>query len=298
MRTIKRYPNRKLYDMTDSRYITLNEIADLVRDGVEIRVIDSKTSEDITKITLAQVLLAEEKGNRPVAPIQRLLTLLHSGGEYIHKRLAPVAALREEAEKTIQKLIKVEPPEELKDFVSHTVKAYEDVQHRADEQLQFSYLLSKALLMHRKKLRSCTKVEELTQRIEALEKSQKNLRGAMRISARTEYAVLALMKLAQHVDLHPMRAKDIAESADIPKAFLDQLLLDLRRAGLIRSIRGPGGGSPWLTTLKTYCYMTSYWRSIALPLFCMWDQDSGWLTLYASSLLRFKRSLATSRRGC
>jgi len=64
----------------------------------------------------------------------------------------------------------------------------------------------------------------------------------MRISARTEYAVLALMKLAQHVDLHPMRAKDIAESADIPKAFLDQLLLDLRRAGLIRSIRGPGGG--------------------------------------------------------
>lgn len=86
----------------------------------------------------------------------------------------------------------------------------------------------------------------------------------MRISARTEYAVLALMKLAQHVDLHPMRAKDIAESADIPKAFLDQLLLDLRRAGLIRSIRGPGGGSPWLTTLKTYCYMTSYWRSIAL----------------------------------
>ena len=61
MRTIKRYPNRKLYDMTDSRYITLNEIADLVRDGVEIRVIDSKTSEDITKITLAQVLLAEER---------------------------------------------------------------------------------------------------------------------------------------------------------------------------------------------------------------------------------------------
>ena len=54
MRTIKRYPNRKLYDMTDSRYITLNEIADLVRDGVEIRVIDSKTSEDITKITLAK----------------------------------------------------------------------------------------------------------------------------------------------------------------------------------------------------------------------------------------------------
>ncbi|HOE82945.1 MAG TPA: polyhydroxyalkanoate synthesis regulator DNA-binding domain-containing protein [Myxococcota bacterium] len=174
MRTIKRYPNRKLYDMTDSRYITLNEIADLVRDGVEIRVIDSKTSEDITKITLAQVLLAEEKGNRPVAPIQRLLTLLHSGGEYIHKRLAPVAALREEAEKTIQKLIKVEPPEELKDFVSHTVKAYEDVQHRADEQLQFFVSTVKSITNAQKEIEILyKKVEELTQRIEALEKSQK-----------------------------------------------------------------------------------------------------------------------------
>ena len=71
-----------------------------------------------------------------MAPIQRLLTLLHSGSSTFINA-CPVAALREEAEKTIQKADKVEPPEDLKDFVSHTVKAYEDVQHRADEQLQF-----------------------------------------------------------------------------------------------------------------------------------------------------------------
>ena len=64
----------------------------------------------------------------------------------------------------------------------------------------------------------------------------------MRISARTEYAVLALMKLADNPERRPMQAREIATDAGIPKAFLDQLLLDLRRANIVRSIRGPGGG--------------------------------------------------------
>ncbi len=64
----------------------------------------------------------------------------------------------------------------------------------------------------------------------------------MRISARTEYAVLALMQLADNPERRPMQAREIATAAGVPKAFLDQLLLDLRRANIVRSIRGPGGG--------------------------------------------------------
>jgi Rrf2 family protein len=64
----------------------------------------------------------------------------------------------------------------------------------------------------------------------------------MRISARTEYALLALLQLVQAKDAQPIQSKDIAARASIPKPFLDQLLLDLRRAGLVRSVRGPGGG--------------------------------------------------------
>ena len=64
----------------------------------------------------------------------------------------------------------------------------------------------------------------------------------MRISARTEYALLALLELAQRKDAQPLQSKDIAARGGIPKPFLDQLLLDLRRAGLVRSVRGPGGG--------------------------------------------------------
>lgn len=64
----------------------------------------------------------------------------------------------------------------------------------------------------------------------------------MRISARTEYALLALLQLVNRKDSQPVQSKDIAARACIPKPFLDQLLLDLRRAGLVRSVRGPGGG--------------------------------------------------------
>lgn len=64
----------------------------------------------------------------------------------------------------------------------------------------------------------------------------------MRISARTEYALMALVELAQRKDAQPIQSKDIAARAGIPKPFLDQLLLDLRRAALVRSVRGPGGG--------------------------------------------------------
>lgn len=61
MRTIKRYSNRKLYDTVDKRYITLEQIAELVRDGQDIRVIENQTGQDLTNVTLSQILLEQEK---------------------------------------------------------------------------------------------------------------------------------------------------------------------------------------------------------------------------------------------
>lgn len=60
-RLIKRYGNRKLYDTLDSRYITLDEIARLVREGSDVRVVDNENGDDLTAVTLAQIILEEEK---------------------------------------------------------------------------------------------------------------------------------------------------------------------------------------------------------------------------------------------
>jgi len=56
-RLIKRYPNRKLYDASERRYVTLEELQGLVGAGTEVRVVDQKTGDDVTSLTLAQILL-------------------------------------------------------------------------------------------------------------------------------------------------------------------------------------------------------------------------------------------------
>jgi len=58
---IKKYANRKLYDTRTSSYITLEGIAGLVRDGHEIKVTDRQTGQDLTQVTLSQIVLSEEK---------------------------------------------------------------------------------------------------------------------------------------------------------------------------------------------------------------------------------------------
>ncbi len=60
-RTIKRYANRKLYDTRDSRYVTLDHIAAMVRAGDDVRVVENTTRADLTTATLAQIIFEEEK---------------------------------------------------------------------------------------------------------------------------------------------------------------------------------------------------------------------------------------------
>lgn len=84
-RVIKRYSNRKLYDTKDSRYVTLLQIAEMVRTGEEVQIIDNNTKEDLTEITLAQIIYEEQKqkaSSRNV-PLQTLKELIHSRTEKV-----------------------------------------------------------------------------------------------------------------------------------------------------------------------------------------------------------------------
>jgi polyhydroxyalkanoate synthesis repressor PhaR len=66
MRTIKKYPNRRLYDTETSSYITLQDVKKLVLDHVEFRVEDAKTKEDLTRAILLQIILEEESAGAPM----------------------------------------------------------------------------------------------------------------------------------------------------------------------------------------------------------------------------------------
>ena len=69
---IKRYSNRKLYNTAVKKYITLDELANFIRDGEEIVVIDNDSGEDITSITLTQIILEFEKKHPNRLPIRFL----------------------------------------------------------------------------------------------------------------------------------------------------------------------------------------------------------------------------------
>lgn len=104
-RVIKRYANRKLYDMSQSCYVTHDEIASLVREGEEIRIIDNRTQEDLTSATLTQILLEEEKRVKRPLPIDTLRNFFQSGGDFIQRHIKqPVATLREEAERNVRRV--------------------------------------------------------------------------------------------------------------------------------------------------------------------------------------------------
>lgn len=76
---IKRYSNRKLYDTQESRYVTLEELEELIRAGKEISVVDVSTGEDLTSVTLAQIILENERNRRAALPTAFLHQLIKHG---------------------------------------------------------------------------------------------------------------------------------------------------------------------------------------------------------------------------
>ncbi len=82
-RVIKRYSNRKLYDTQDSRYVTLLQIAEMVRSGEEVQIIDNNSKEDLTEVTLAQIIYEEQKAHSRSVPLQTLKELIHQRTEKV-----------------------------------------------------------------------------------------------------------------------------------------------------------------------------------------------------------------------
>lgn len=86
MRVIKKYNNRRLYDTSSSAYVNLDGLADLIRSGERVQILDARSGEDLTRAVLVQVLL-EAQGGLDVLPIGFLHRMVRMGGS------SPVHAL-------------------------------------------------------------------------------------------------------------------------------------------------------------------------------------------------------------
>jgi polyhydroxyalkanoate synthesis repressor PhaR len=81
-RIIKRYANRKLYDTEHSRYVTLDQISEMIRNGDDVKIVDNKTKEDLTTVTLAQIIFEEEKKQRSFLPLGAMRNIIQNGSEW------------------------------------------------------------------------------------------------------------------------------------------------------------------------------------------------------------------------
>ncbi|MCP3061933.1 polyhydroxyalkanoate synthesis regulator DNA-binding domain-containing protein [Myxococcus sp. K38C18041901] len=202
---IKRYTNRKLYDTVESRYVTLDEIAAMIKEGTEVRIVDNRTKEDLTSVTLAQIIFEEEKKKNQM-PLSVLREIIRHPGEsisgFIQKEVSPrVASIREEAESRLDKLLRREeavkaglevPPEEPlqqaadanlpagglspADLLKASQRAFEDWQKKIDERVKHvvENLTGNLPALGRDMQSLTQRLEELEKKLEQIEQSKKS----------------------------------------------------------------------------------------------------------------------------
>jgi polyhydroxyalkanoate synthesis repressor PhaR len=166
-KVIKRYTNRKLYDTVESRYVTLDEIAEMIKGGAEVKIIDNRSKEDLTSVTLAQIIFEEEKKTSKM-PLGFLRDIIRSSGETLSGFLQhqvgqagqKLASIREEAETLRDRILRREneaespesaaepaPPtqaaaprgpaiEQAKELVAQSQRVVEEWQRRIDDRVR------------------------------------------------------------------------------------------------------------------------------------------------------------------
>ncbi len=177
-KVIKRYTNRKLYDTVESRYVTLEEIAEMIKAGAEVRILDNRTKEDLTSVTLAQIIFEEEKKTSKMS-LRTLLELIRHGGERAqqfvedtHAELrGRVEAVRHAAEQRVQTLLNKgqQTSDRAKDLVAASQEALSQLQRRLDERVRSAVEGMSSLSEIRRD------VQQISARLDDLEKKLRDL---------------------------------------------------------------------------------------------------------------------------
>jgi polyhydroxyalkanoate synthesis repressor PhaR len=168
-KVIKRYTNRKLYDTVESRYVTLDEIAAMIRAGAEVKVIDNRTREDLTSITLAQIIFEQEKKSSQTS-LATLLGLIRQGGDIAQQLVGGTGA---ELRERLQGLFARGrgPSGRARDLLAVSREAIAAIQHRVDERVRTAFDGVSHVGEVRKQLDDvATRLAELERRLEEMER--------------------------------------------------------------------------------------------------------------------------------
>lgn len=183
-RVIKRYSNRKLYDTKDSRYVTLQQIGEMVRAGEEVQIIDNKTKEDKTEVTLALILSEDLKSQPRSVPLTALRDLIQERGGKLWTTLRDGTLARfrpgstdEHAEEVVEPAVVEPEPEPVPEPKADDKKAKVD-----EKKGRLSELMESSITTLDERIRAIVpsaksfaelkeEVHQLNERVAALEKA-------------------------------------------------------------------------------------------------------------------------------
>ncbi|MEE2785717.1 MAG: polyhydroxyalkanoate synthesis regulator DNA-binding domain-containing protein [Myxococcota bacterium] len=145
LRLIKRYANRKMYDTGTSKYITLDEIALLVDEGIDLQIIDNDTKDDLTEVTLAQILVERSRRGKLEHSVTSLRGMIKNTGEQFTKKISePVVQLRSSMEESVNRLIRTGEEraagtrDQVQGWIQQNTQAIEDIQKKVDERIRLT----------------------------------------------------------------------------------------------------------------------------------------------------------------
>ena len=108
-RVIKKYPNRRLYDTVESRYITLADVRRLVLERIDFVVVDKKNSADITRSILLQVIAEQEHLTEPILSQEFMVGVIRSYGTSLQGQVSPLL------EQSLKQLLSQQPTPQLRE---------------------------------------------------------------------------------------------------------------------------------------------------------------------------------------
>lgn len=137
-KVIKRYQNRKLYDTQQSCYVTLEDIAKMIRNNEEVLVVDNKTKKDITSSTLTQIIFEAEKKAKNYISIDTLREIIQTGtgsiSSFLEKVLhRPLAANGSTAVGT--DLSPDAGKVDVRDLLDNTTRSFDDIQKKLEDRM-------------------------------------------------------------------------------------------------------------------------------------------------------------------
>jgi polyhydroxyalkanoate synthesis repressor PhaR len=137
-RIITRYANRRLYDTAASRHVTLEDIRKLILNGEQIRVVDNRTGEDVTRTMLLQIVAEQEQHGKPILSTQLLHSILRFYGtamedltaQYLEKSVEHLLRQQEMMRAQMTKMMNVAPMADLLEIARQNMNSWGDLQKR------------------------------------------------------------------------------------------------------------------------------------------------------------------------